>query len=59
MSVFDEQPPIINVSSFSKWLKEKNYLFKSKEIKLSLLKCERDINLLAKKELVQLEFLPT
>ena len=26
MSVFDEQPPIINLSSFSSWLK-KNYSF--------------------------------
>ena len=46
MSVFDEQPPIINLSSFSSWLK-KNYSFlKSKNIKLSRLNSERDINLL-------------
>ena len=48
MSVFDEQPPIINVSSFSKWLKENYAFFKSKHIKLSRLNSERDINLLIK-----------
>ena len=48
MSVFDEQPPIINVSSFSKWLKENYSFFKSKQIKLSRLNSERDINLLIK-----------
>ena len=46
MSVFDEQPPIINVSSFPKWLKENYAFFKSKDIKLSRLNSERDINLL-------------
>ena len=48
MSVFDEQPPIINVSSFSKWLKENYSFFKSKHIKISRLNSERDINLLIK-----------
>jgi len=46
MSVFDEQPPIINVSSFSVWLKKNYSFFKSKSIKLSRLNSERDINLL-------------
>ena len=46
MSVFDEQPPIINVSSFSSWLKKNYSFFKSKSIKLSRLNSERDINLL-------------
>ena len=50
MSVFNEQPPIINVSSFSKWLKENYYFFKSKDIKLSRLNSERDINLLIKEK---------
>ena len=50
MSVFDEQPPIINVSSFSKWLKENYSFFNSKEIKLSRLNSERDINLLIKEK---------
>ena len=50
MSVFDEQPPIINVSSFSKWLKENYSFFKSKDIKLSRLDSERDINLLIKEK---------
>ena len=50
MSVFDEQPPIINVSSFSKWLKENYSFFKSKDIKLSRLNSERDINLLIKEK---------
>ena len=48
MSVFDEQPPIINVSSFSHWLKKNYSFFKSKNIKLSRLNSERDINLLIK-----------
>ncbi|MDC0232423.1 aminotransferase class III-fold pyridoxal phosphate-dependent enzyme [Pelagibacteraceae bacterium] len=48
MSVFDEQPPIINVSAFSHWLKKNYSLFKSKNIKLSRLNSERDINLLIK-----------
>lgn len=48
MSVFDEQPPIINVSSFSKWLKENYSFFKLKDINLSRLNSERDINLLIK-----------
>jgi len=48
MSVFDEQPPLINVSNFCQWLK-KNYSFlKSKNIKLSRLNSERDINFLIK-----------
>jgi len=50
MSVFDEQPPIINVSSFSKWLKKNYSFFKSKSIKLSRLNSERDINLLIKEK---------
>ena len=48
MSVFDEQPPIINVSSFSHWLKKNYSLFNSKSIKLSRLNSERDVNLLIK-----------
>ena len=48
MSVFDEQPPIINVSTFSHWLKKNYSFFKSKNIKLSRLNSERDINLLIK-----------
>ena len=48
MSVFDEQPPIINVSSFSRWLKKNYSFFNSKSIKLSRLNSERDINLLIK-----------
>ena len=48
MSVFDERPPIINVSSFSNWLKINYSFFKSKNIKLSRLNSERDINLLIK-----------
>ena len=48
MSVFDEQPPIINVSAFSHWLKKNYSFFKSKNIKLSRLNSERDINLLIK-----------
>ncbi len=48
MSVFDEQPPIINVSSFSSWLKKNYSFFNSKIIKLSRLNSERDINLLIK-----------
>ena len=48
MSVFDEQPPIINVSAFSHWLKKNYSFFKSKSIKLSRLNSERDINLLIK-----------
>ena len=50
MSVFDEQPPIINLSSFSKWLKENYYFFQSKDIRLSRLNSERDINLLIKEK---------
>ena len=50
MSVFDEQPPIINVSSFSKWLKENYSFFKLKDINLSRLNSERDINLLIKEK---------
>ena len=50
MSVFDEQPPIINVSLFSKWLKENYSFFKSKDIKISRLNSERDINLLIKEK---------
>ena len=34
MSVFDEQPPIINVSTFSHWLKKNYSFFKSKNIKI-------------------------
>ena len=48
MSVFDEQPPIINISTFSHWLKNNYSFFKSKNIKLSRLNSERDINLLIK-----------
>ena len=48
MSVFDEQPPIINVSSFSHWLKKNYSFFNSKNIKLSRLNSERDVNLLIK-----------
>ena len=48
MSVFDEQPPIINVSAFSHWLKKNYSFFNSKNIKLSRLNSERDINLLIK-----------
>ena len=48
MSVFDEQPPIINVSSFSLWLKKNYSFFNSKSIKLSRLNSERDVNLLIK-----------
>ena len=48
MSVFDEQPPIINVSSFSRWLKKNYSFFNSKSIKLSRLNSERDVNLLIK-----------
>ena len=48
MSVFDEQPPIINVSSFSHWLKKNYSFFNSKSIKLSRLNSERDVNLLIK-----------
>ena len=48
MSVFDEQPPIINVSSFSQWLKKNYSFFNSKSIKLSRLNSERDVNLLIK-----------
>ncbi len=48
MSVFDEQPPIINLSAFSHWLKKNYSFFKSKNIKLSRLNSERDINLLIK-----------
>ena len=48
MSVFDEQPPIINISAFSHWLKKNYSFFKSKNIKLSRLNSERDINLLIK-----------
>ena len=48
MSVFDEEPPIINVSSFSHWLKKNYSFFNSKSIKLSRLNSERDVNLLIK-----------
>ena len=48
MSVFDEEPPIINISSFSHWLKKNYSFFNSKSIKLSRLNSERDVNLLIK-----------
>ena len=48
MSVFDEQPPLINVSNFCQWLKKNYSFFKSKNIKLSRLNSERDINFLIK-----------
>ena len=48
MSVFDEQPPKINVSLFSKWLKENYSFLKLKDINLSRLNSERDINFLIK-----------
>ena len=34
MSVFEEQPPIINVSAFSHWLKKNYSFFKSVQIDL-------------------------
>ena len=46
MSVFDEQPPLINVAKFSLWLKKNYIYFKSKKLKLSKLNSERDINFL-------------
>ncbi len=48
MSVFDEQPPLINVTKFSLWLKKNYNFFKSKNFKLSRLNSERDINFLIK-----------
>ena len=48
MSVFDEQPPLINVTKFSLWLKKNYNFFKSKKFKLSRLNSERDINFLIK-----------
>ena len=48
MSVFNEQPPLINVSNFSQWLKTKYSFLNTKSIKLSRLHSERDINFLIK-----------
>ena len=48
MSVFDEQPPIINVSAFCQWLKKNYSFFNLKKIKLSRLNSERDVNFLIK-----------
>ena len=48
MSVFDEQPPIINVSAFCQWLKKNYTFFNLKKIKLSRLNSERDVNFLIK-----------
>ena len=44
MSVFDEQPPLIDAKKFSLWLKKNYNFFKSKNFKLSRLNSERDIN---------------
>jgi len=48
MSVFDEQPPLINRKELSIWLKNNYNYFKSKNIKLIPLNSERDINFLIK-----------
>ena len=48
MSVFDEQPPLIDAKKFSLWLKKNYNFFKSKNFKLSRLNSERDINFLIK-----------
>ena len=48
MSVFDEQPPIINVSAFCQWLKKNYSFFNLKKIKLVRLNSERDVNFLIK-----------
>ena len=48
MSVFDEQPPLIDATKFSFWLKKNYDFFKSKNFKLSRLNSERDLNFLVK-----------
>jgi len=48
MSVFDEQPPLIDAKKFSPWLKKNYNFFKSKNFKLLRLNSERDINFLIK-----------
>ena len=48
MSVFDEQPPLINVKKFSLWLKKIIIFLKSKEFQIIKLNSERDINFLIK-----------
>ena len=44
MSVFDEQPPIINKNSLIKWLKINYSFLRKKSIFLSKLNSERDLN---------------
>ena len=48
MSVFNEQPPLINVKKFSLWLKNNYPFLKTKNFKLLRLNSERDINFLIK-----------
>ena len=48
MSVFDEQPPLINSFELSKWLKDNYYFLNIKNLKLKQLNSERDKNYLAK-----------
>ena len=46
MSVFEEQPPLINLSELSKWLKNNYSYLNFKNIKLTSLNSERDKNFL-------------
>ena len=48
MSVFDEQPPLINHKELCQWLKNNYSFFKIKDVKLRSLNSERDINFLIK-----------
>ena len=48
MSVFNEQPPLINVKKFSLWLKNNYPFLKTKNFILLRLNSERDINFLIK-----------
>ena len=46
MSVFDEQPPIINKNNLIKWLKSNYSFLRSNTIRLIKFNSERDINFL-------------
>jgi len=48
MSVFDEQPPLINRNELCQWLKNNYNFLKSKSLNLILLNSERDNNFLIK-----------
>ena len=48
MSVFNEQPPLINIKKFSLWLKNNYAFLKTKNFKILRLNSERDINFLIK-----------